>query len=106
MLRVADSINRAHKETSGVCVVLENVAGGVRPTPFICQTCTALIATRLMCINVRCSNSPAIAFPCASAPVRRHCMAQLVSQAEAPVLARRPCGGAVQVVALSSCASG
>ena len=30
MLTVAESINRAHKETSGVCVVLENVAGGVR----------------------------------------------------------------------------
>ena len=30
MLKVAETINRAHKETSGVCVVLENVAGGVR----------------------------------------------------------------------------
>ena len=30
MLKVADSINRAHKETSNVSIVLENVAGGVR----------------------------------------------------------------------------
>ena len=30
MLKVADSINRAHKETSKVSIVLENVAGGVR----------------------------------------------------------------------------
>ena len=29
MLKIAATINRAHKETSGVCVVLENVAGGV-----------------------------------------------------------------------------
>lgn len=29
MLKVADSINYAHKQTTGVCVVLENVAGGV-----------------------------------------------------------------------------
>ena len=29
MLKVADSINHAHKQTTGVCVVLENVAGGV-----------------------------------------------------------------------------
>ena len=29
MLKVADSINQAHQATTGVCVVLENVAGGV-----------------------------------------------------------------------------
>ena len=29
MLKIAHTINRAHEETSGVCVVLENVAGGV-----------------------------------------------------------------------------
>ena len=34
MMKIADTINRAHKETSGVCVVLENVAGGVRPCLF------------------------------------------------------------------------
>ena len=33
MLKIADTINRAHGETSGVCVVLENVAGGVRCLP-------------------------------------------------------------------------
>ena len=29
MLKIAETINRAHKVTSTVCVVLENVAGGV-----------------------------------------------------------------------------
>ena len=33
MLKVADSINHAHKQTTGVCVVLENVAGGVSHCP-------------------------------------------------------------------------
>ena len=33
MLKVADSINHAHKQTTGVCVVLENVAGGVSHHP-------------------------------------------------------------------------
>ena len=35
MERIADSINRAHEETAGVTVVLENVAGMVCSHPSI-----------------------------------------------------------------------
>lgn len=58
MLKVAETINRAHKETSGVCVVLENVAGGVRYQPLPLRH-----ALLTLTVPWHCGDAPQDAYP-------------------------------------------
>ena len=108
MLKIADTINRAHEETSGVCVVLENVAGGVRHhllwllySLWVCEICSEAFQGSFLAPGMN-----EVDFSQSGKVVVRNCrLCDAFQDIDCRLSADNGCREAVWGTALSSCAS-